>query len=469
MNDFLVELGTNPTARLVAQKLGLPISLPQKLKRAAQPWEERPLADRDLVVSPAELEGALCAALPKAGANVWLSGGDFQAFSEAGEPWGRPPRLSSECGEDFKAHGLIFDASGLSEPAGLSSLFGFFQPRIRALRSCARILVLGRTGERLSPAKAAAQMALEGFVRSLAKEVGKYGSTVALVRVEAGAEDRLEPVLRFLLSDRAAFVTGQPIELRSTVRAPAAVRDFRPLEGKVALVTGAARGIGAATAKVLAREGARVICLDRPEDDGPLSAVARDLGGAPLLADLADPKTPETVASFVKERFSGIDVIVHNAGITRDRTLAKMDAETFDKAIDVNLSAVIRLEGALDGLLRDDGRVVTLASVAGIAGNFGQTNYAASKAGVVGWVGAVAPSLASRGISVNSVAPGFIETRLTAAIPVATREVARRLSALGQGGLPEDVAEVIGFLASPGSFGLTGQTLRVCGGSFVGA
>jgi 3-oxoacyl-[acyl-carrier protein] reductase len=135
----------------------------------------------------------------------------------------------------------------------------------------------------------------------------------------------------------------------------------------------------------------------------------------------------------------------------------------------VNLEAVIRLTRALDPLLRDDGRVLALSSVAGIAGNMGQTAYAATKAGVLGFVQAEAARLAARGVTANAVAPGFIETRMTAAVPLAIREGARRLSALGQGGLPEDVAEALTFLATPGSQGLTGQTLRVCGGALIGA
>ena len=123
----------------------------------------------------------------------------------------------------------------------------------------------------------------------------------------------------------------------------------------------------------------------------------------------------------------------------------------------------------LDGGLAEHARVVCLSSVSGLAGNVGQTNYAASKAGVVGYVRALAPRVAARGITVNAVAPGFIETRLTAAMPVATREVARRLSALGQGGEPRDIADLVCFLASPGASGLTGRSLRACGGMFIGA
>jgi 3-oxoacyl-[acyl-carrier protein] reductase len=183
---------------------------------------------------------------------------------------------------------------------------------------------------------------------------------------------------------------------------------------------------------------------------------------------MSDADAPSKIADCVKA-LGGIDVVVHNAGITRDRTLARMKPEVWDSVLDINLGAVVRTTSALEPHLRDYARIVCLSSIAGIAGNMGQTNYAASKGGIVGYVRTKALELASRGITVNAVAPGFIETRMTAAIPVAIREVARRLSALGQGGQPEDVAQAIVFLSSPGAHGVTGRTLRVCGGAFIGA
>jgi 3-oxoacyl-[acyl-carrier protein] reductase len=244
----------------------------------------------------------------------------------------------------------------------------------------------------------------------------------------------------------------------------------RPLEGKVALVTGAARGIGAATARLLAAEGAHVVCLDRPADDGPAAEVARAIAGSLLLVDVSDDQAGAKIASHLSQQHGGVHVVVHNAGVTRDRTLARMEAAQWDETLAINLEAIVRIDAALlGGVVRDGGRLIALASVAGIAGNRGQTNYAASKAGVSAYVRKRAEELAPRGITVNAVAPGFIETRLTAAIPVAIREAGRRLSALGQGGMPEDVGEVITFLATSGAAGITGAVLRVCGGAFIGA
>ena len=149
-----------------------------------------------------------------------------------------------------------------------------------------------------------------------------------------------------------------------------------------------------------------------------------------------------------------------------------MKPEHWDQALGINLDAIIRITDALvgeDGGLLDDGRIIILSSIAGIAGNLGQTNYSASKAGVIGYVRHLADELAGRGVTVNAIAPGFIETRLTAAIPVMIREVGRRLSSLGQGGLPRDIGDAITFLATPGAQGVTANVLRVCGQSFVGA
>ena len=192
----------------------------------------------------------------------------------------------------------------------------------------------------------------------------------------------------------------------------------RPLDRKVALVTGAARGIGAATARLLASEGATVICLDRPGDEDATSAVAQDVGGVPLMIDITAPDAHVRLSQFIKSEFGQVDIVIHNAGITRDKTLGRMKPEWWDQAVDVNLGAVVRLNQTLfKGLIRGGGRVVCLSSVAGLAGNVGQTNYAASKAGLVGYVKAVAPTLAGQGIAINAVAPGFIETRLLVQFP----------------------------------------------------
>ena len=480
MADFFLQLAANKRARQVVNTLGLPVPMPQTLERTMTPWEERPLHDRTIVVGASQgaaLSEVLAQTLTAAGADPWVLAEEswLGPWRTAGEAWGRPPHEVGEPADDEVAAGplkpwaLVFDATGVSSPDQLRALYDFFHPRIRGLAASGRLVVLGRFPDRAaSVAQAAARRALEGFVRSCGREVGRKGSTANLVLVEEGAEDRVESVLRFLLSPRAAYVSGQPLWVTRFCRSTEPVK-VRPLEGKTALITGAARGIGAAMARAMAREGAQVVVLDRPDDDALGSQVAHDIGGTFLGVDITDEDGPERIASFVQERFGGVDIVVHNAGITRDKTLAKMPPELWDLTLAVNLGAILKVTDALEPKLRDGGRVVCLSSIAGIAGNVGQTNYSASKAGVIGFIKAFAPKVASRGITVNAIAPGFIETRLTDAIPVATREVARRLSNLSQGGLPEDIAEVATFLASPGASGLSGQVLRVCGGNFVGA
>jgi 3-oxoacyl-[acyl-carrier protein] reductase len=477
MSDFLLDLSRNPTASKLIKAAGLPIPLPTPLERPKAPYSEQVLRDRSVVVAgEGELADALAQILVIAGATPSVVGQKLvSAFSVPGEAFGRRPRQIAidEVPEGEKANALVFDATGLKTVADMKQVYSFFHPRVRGIARSGRVLILARPPEATDdPEQAAVRQGLEGFVRSVAKEVGKFGATANVLYVAEGAEDRLAHIVRFLLSSASAFVTGQPLRVTKSAKGePQNGAYTRPLNGKVVLVTGSARGIGAATAEILAGEGAHVVVLDRPADDAPASEVARKVGGTVLLADISDPAAPKQIATFLKDKFGGVDVVVHNAGVTRDKTLANMKPEVWDQTLEINLAAVHRITQELleSGVLREGGRVICLSSIAGIAGNNGQTNYAASKGGIVGYVRALAPKLASRGITVNAIAPGFIETRMTAAIPVAIREVARRLSALGQGGQPSDVGQAITFLATPGAQGLTGQVLRVCGGAFIGA
>jgi 3-oxoacyl-[acyl-carrier protein] reductase len=477
MRDLLLEIGSRPAARRLIGRLGLPLPLPQKLTRARGPWEARPLADQNVVVGGApgsSVTHVVAKALAAAGGYPVVAGSDPAPFRDLGKAYGRPATTVDLAAlpAGFRAHALVFDATELDGPVALRRLYDFFHPLVPVLRSCGRAVVLGRPpADAPTVGMAAAQGALDGFVRSLAKEIGRRGSTADLVLVGPGAEARVEPVLRFLLSARSAFVTGQPIAIDGRVPAPPEPPFVRPLESKVALVTGAARGIGKTIAERLAEEGAHVVCLDRPADDAAGGQVAQAVGGSFLGVDIADEGAAATIAAHLRDHHGGVDVVVHNAGVTRDKTLARMVPEMWDAALAINLSAPLRIDQALldGGLLRDEARIVCLASVAGIAGNVGQTNYAASKAGVAAYVRRRAGEVGPRGITVNAVAPGLIETRMTAAMPALIREAGRRLSALGQGGLPLDVAEVVTFLSTPGAAGISGAVLRVCGGALVGA
>lgn len=369
-------------------------------------------------------------------------------------------------GHGPKLKAVLFDASELLHTGQLKQLREFFQPLLKNLDQSAHVVILGRAPQSLSdPFAASAQRALEGFSRSLAKEL-RSGGTLQLLYVGAGAEDQLEGALRFFLSPKSAYISGQVLHLDACATQ---VEDWtRPLAGRKALVTGAARGIGASIAETLARDGADVVLLDVPAAKNDLEALAARLGGKSITLDIC---AEDAASRLIEQLPEGIDIVVHNAGITRDKTLANMTPDFWDAVLAVNLNAPQVLTQALldSGTLHDNGRVILLASISGIAGNRGQTNYAASKAGLIGLAEAWAPSLAAREISINAVAPGFIETQMTAHIPFALREAGRRMSSLGQGGLPQDVAEAVAWLAQPGSGAVSGQALRVCGQSVLGA
>jgi 3-oxoacyl-[acyl-carrier protein] reductase len=369
---------------------------------------------------------------------------------------------------------LVFDASGIEASERLRALYDFFHPTIRGLRPSGRALVLaGVPAEQERPRAATAQRAIEGFTRSLGKEVGARGSTAQLVRVAAGAEGAMESTLRFLLSARSAYVSGQVIRLEAVDPSAIVAPDDweRPLAGRVAAVTGSARGIGEAIAATIARDGAEVICIDVPSAGDALSSVANRIGGTALRLDIADPDAPGRLAGHVEGRGGRLDAIVHNAGITRDKTLGRMSEEQWDAVLAVNLTSQERINDALleRDLIGVGGRIVSVSSVSGIAGNRGQANYATSKAGVIGMVEALAASLRERGATINAVAPGFIETAMTAAMPLAAREVGRRANSLVQGGQPVDVAETISWLAGPASAAVNGNVVRVCGQQILGA
>jgi 3-oxoacyl-[acyl-carrier protein] reductase len=356
---------------------------------------------------------------------------------------------------------LIFDATGLKSATGLAAVYEFVHANIRNLTSGARIVVLGDVPAQAATVGAAtAAQALEGFTRSLGKEM-RGGGTVQLLRVADGAEDAVESPLRFLLSARSAYMSGQVIEVDPAVGSPGPVDWAAPCRGKTAAVTGAARGIGAAIADVLERDGARVLRID-------LSARPGDWMGV----DITRPEAPERIVSRLRADFGGVDIFVHNAGITRDAAIAGMSRADWDAVLDVNLGAVERVTDALlapESVLNDGGAIVCLSSIGGIAGNRGQTNYGASKAGIIGLVRALAPRLADRAVRVNAVAPGFIETDMTARMPFLVREAGRRMNSLAQAGLPVDVAETVAWLAAPATAGVTGQVVRVCGQSLLGA
>jgi 3-oxoacyl-[acyl-carrier protein] reductase len=446
MADRYQQFTKSPLGRFVVPKLGLPNPATLRRYQPGQPALEGP---------------ALLGAAPGGRLEKTLRG----QLADAGI------EVIADPLEEGKHGALVFDATGITDPKQLREIHKFFHPVIRKVVPSGRVVVLGTPPELVEGRERIAQRALEGFVRSVGKEL-KRGATAQLVYVAEGSEDATESTLRFLLSAKSAFVDAQVIRVGTHSKVAEAPASWeKPLDGKVALVTGASRGIGAAIAEVLARDGAHVVALDIPAQGADLSNVANQVGGSSLQLDITAGDAPERLDTYLTARHGGVDIVVHNAGITRDKTLGNLTEGGWDSVIAVNLAAQLAVNDKLvaDDVLNDNGRIIGVSSIAGIAGNVGQTNYATSKAGVIGMVDVGAPALAERGGTINAVAPGFIETQMTAAVPLVIREGGRRLASLGQGGLPVDVAETIAWYANPASAAVNGNVVRVCGQAMLGA
>lgn len=457
MTDRLLELAQHAWGRQLLSALGLP--QPRRLPRRDGPFMPEELAGRPvhlIGVGEAPLLSALTQTVLAEGATV---------VKDAQSP------VST----------LIVDATAVRTLDALHEVFRHVQASQARWIQGARVLVFAADPACAPDAQAAAAaQALQGFVRSMAKELGRRGGTVNLLKVGPsphapgsgpagpGTQPLLAGAVRFFGGDRSAYVSGQVLHWRNDAAAqhlPSPVASRR-----LAVVTGAAGGIGAATARRLSLDGFHVLCVDVPAVSEPLEALAARIGGEALPLDLTAATTPAALTAAISAH-GPLDLMVHNAGITRDRTLARMSAAEWDNVLAVNLAAILAIDDALDArtLWRDGAREVCLSSISGIAGNAGQTNYSASKAGVIGYVTRRAHQLRDRGITVNAVAPGFIETAMTGRMPMLIREAGRRLNSLKQGGRPEDVAEAIAFLASPQAQPLSGEVLRVCGQSLLGA
>ncbi len=241
------------------------------------------------------------------------------------------------------------------------------------------------------------------------------------------------------------------------------------LSGQVALVTGASRGIGRAIALHLARCGATVAGVARTVDglDGTLAAI-REAGGQAeaFAADVGDPASVARVIEEIEAKFPKIQVLVNNAGVTRDGLFLRMEDEAWQQVIDVNLTGTFLFCRALGAIMMRQryGRIVNITSVSGLMGNPGQANYSASKAGVIGFTKTIARELASRGVTVNAVAPGFITTDMTDVLPDKIKAEVKERVPVRRLGAPEDIADLVAYLASPSASYITGQVIAVDGG-----
>lgn len=466
MNDRYGEFVQSNLGKKLAKNLGLP--LPVELERFDM---GKPVVRGDVLVGSAagddhSLSDAVARILADVHANVYVNASDGikDAFANTSVD------AKADTGGKDKYKVVVFDATNINNADELTTIYEFFHPIARRIDKSGRVIVLGRPPEELDDIQASlAQRALVGFVKSIAKEF-KKGITAQLIYVAKGQEQHLDSTLRFFMSARSAYVSGQVVQVNKGEHV--SVDWQQPLAGKTMLVTGASRGIGESIARVLARDGAHVICLDVPQQQSELQKVAGQISGSTLLLDITADDAGEKIANAAAKR-GGLDAIIHNAGVTRDKTLANMNEQKWNMVININLASIAKINDHLlaNDALNDNARIVCVSSISGIAGNLGQTNYATSKAGVIGLVNATANQLQAngKGMTINAVAPGFIETQMTAAIPFAIREAGRRMNSMSQGGLPVDVAEAIAWLASPASGGINGNTVRVCGQSLLGA
>ncbi|WP_246394901.1 3-oxoacyl-ACP reductase [Corynebacterium anserum] len=444
--DAFLQFLDSPAGKFIAPKIGIPQQEPLRRYKKGEP-----ALDGTVLLGG---RGRIADGLKS------LLSGDYQVTDTAGEG---------------KHAAFVFDATGIKRPEDLQEIFDFFHPIMRQIKPSGRIVVIGTTPELCDDAdERIVQRGLEGFTRSVAKELLR-GATAQLVYVapEVSSDDLsgVESTIRFLLSGKSAFVDAQVIRVGAEGAELPSNWDL-PTEGKIAVVTGAARGIGATIAEVLARDGAKVICVDVPQAGEGLTETANKVKGTALPLDVTAADAADKIKEHAEQRHGGpVDIIVHNAGITRDKLLANMDEGRWNAVMSVNLIAPVRItEGLLaNGGLAENGRVIGVSSIAGIAGNRGQTNYGLTKAAIIGFVDSLSAKLAEKNITINAVAPGFIETAMTAAIPFGTRQAGRLMSSLHQGGQTVDVAEAIAYFAAPASSSVTGNTIRVCGQGLLGA
>lgn len=483
-----IDWSLDPRVRGLLGRLPLPVKLPTPLQRATDTPTEAPLGGRRALLTQLRDDTDLAVALtllrqgaallscdpgadPELLARLQQAGGRHEAWVGDLEPVlakasarqdRRPLLVVDRLRGPQRGDAAVNDATDRLQQVG--------QAVCRA-PSGSRWILLGDQRLANEPAGRLLLAAALGCMRSVHKELGPSGSNAHRLVVDGAEPEAVADAVAFLLGPRAAFLTGLDLQLGPSRGAPA--EPGAALQGKVALVTGAARGIGAAVALRLAQAGAEVWVNDVPqaERDGAATvARLRDAGATAhfVAADCADPRGAAALAAALRGG-GRLDLLVHNAGITRDRTLKKLDLGAWRKVLAVDLGSMIAVQNALDPLMERGGAVVLMSSVMGIAGNFGQSNYTAAKAAVIELARLWSEGWQERGVRANAIAPGFILTEMTAHLPLMNKEMAKQLSSLLQPGLPVDVAELALFLGSAEGRALSGQVLRCDGGMFLGA
>jgi len=441
MNDYL----QNATLRNVLKTLNIPVPVPPILKRNLNAFSDDELSNKEIVITGKE--------------NDFLS--QLQKEFHG--------RIGQATIYDETIDGLVLSCVGMQTIEDLEDLYTNIKNTVSKIKANGRVVIVSKE-DKTSVTTFTIQKSIDAFSRALSKEIGgKKGITVNQLKItnEEVTASAVVNASIFFLSDKSSFITGQVVDV-SNANTDTLTSIEGLLQGKIAIVTGGARGIGAAAARVLHREGATVIIVDVPQAADDAQALAAELNGDSYLLDISQATAAKELQKYIIEKYGKLDILVNNAGITRDKTIAKMSIDQWRSVLNVNLKAVIQLtEIFIENGFSKDAKVVSLSSISGISGNVGQTNYSLTKAGVIGFSQALAAT--NKNIFANAVAPGFIETKMTENLPFFIKEGGRRLSTLKQGGKPEDVAELIGFLASPLSNGINGQCVRVCGGNMIGA
>lgn len=449
MSDFLLE---KKWLRSTIKSLSLPLPIPPILSRTSKSYTPITLETKKVILSEFGFKNEIfLQALEKLGANTYAA-----------------------TDEDASPNVLIFNALSVESLKDIDEAFFFFKPLLKRVKRNGRLLILAE-GNADTSEKRAASRAMLGIAKTLAKESGKKGISANVLFLNDAKQVSDEVLMNgimghfaFWLSEHSAFITGQSvnIELQKT-EVPESYE--QSLNGKKALVTGASRGIGAAIAKKLAAEGALVYILDIPAQEVEAKRLMREIKGKVILADVTDEELPTQLHEKFGEK--GLDILVHNAGITKDKTMANMPEDWWSKVLEINLRSIVNINKELmeKGTFSTGAQITHLSSISGLSGNYGQSNYVACKSALIEYCAAMAKQKKHLGFVFNAIAPGFIETEMTAKMPFFTREGARRLSAFQQGGIPEDVAEAAVYLSLPASKSINGQCLRVCGGNFMGA
>lgn len=445
MTDTYLKYSQSSFGKKICNLIGLPV--PPVLKRAL----EAPSALAD---------------------NILLGSASSDNTSEQIETLLKGQSVTKTPLDTERFEGMVFDATAIKKSEESIVLYRFFHQYLKKVKTSGKIVIIGLDPTQcLTSQQATVQRGLVGFVKALAKEVGRKGITANLIYSDSNLNNIASP-LRFFLSFRSAYVNGQTITLSDhDAVLDQDVNWEKPLAGKVALVTGASRGIGASIAQILARDGAKVIGLDVAQAQTELATTMASIGGEAIVANVTDSNAPQEIGEKLRELSGAVDIVVHNAGITRDKMLVTMSESQWQQVMSVNLTSIECINEYLLAyqLINNGGRIVCVSSISGISGNVGQSNYAMSKACVIGMIESMAEQLSDKNITINAVAPGFIETQMTASIPALTRFAGRRMCALSQGGLPVDVAETIAFFASPQSHGISANLVRVCGLNMMGA